>query len=136
MRTIWFSHEACLGVKWELPARMLLEPVVHVVGVVIGEVVTDEVAAAAAVALVHDVEQVDECVAAASFRGEAEELAAAHVVGAHEAQRAMADVLELAANGLAGAHGDVGVFALKRLHPRLLVDADDVLVDRRVVVDA
>jgi hypothetical protein len=46
------------------------------------------------------------------------------------------DVLELAADGPTGLHRDVRVPSFERLDARLLVDADDVLVLRRFVVDA
>jgi hypothetical protein len=51
---------AVLGREMERPTRMSVEPVEHVVGVVRGLVVADEVTLAGRVASRHDIEQLDE----------------------------------------------------------------------------
>jgi hypothetical protein len=115
---------------------VIVEPIEHVVGVVREEVVADDVAAALGVTEVGDVEQVHERVAVVVFGEEAEEFALPHVVAAHQTERPMPDVLELAQHGPAGPHRDVWVLALQRLHARHLVQAHDVFVGRRLVVQA
>ena len=50
--------------------------------------------------------------------------------------RSVPDVLELAAHGLPGSHRKICVATFQRLDAGLLVDANDVLVSRRLVVDA
>ena len=47
----------------------------------------------------------------------------------------MAAVLELAFDRRAGLHRHVVVASFQRLHPGLLVGTDDVLVDRRIVIE-
>src|SRR5262249_23042918 len=54
---------------------------------------------------------------------------------AHQAKRAVSDVLEFPTHWLSYRHRQIGVTALQSLHPRLLIETDDVLVARRVVVD-
>src|SRR6266545_3089827 len=54
----------------------------------------------------------------------------------HPADRAMPDIFEFSAHGLARQHGDVRVSAFEGLDAGLLVDADDVLARRCLVVDA
>ncbi len=66
-----------LGGEVPGPARVVFEPVEHVVGVVIGQVVADEVAAAVGVRLVDAVEELYEGVTAPFFRRESEELSVA-----------------------------------------------------------
>ena len=114
---------------------LYVEPVVHLVGVVVGEVVHYEVALSLWVAGVNGVEGSEEVVAAARLGGEAKEFAATNVVRTHQTQRAVADVLEFPANRPAGLHRDVGVETLQRLNTRLLVEGDDVLGGRGLVVD-
>ena len=116
------------------PAWMVFQPIVHVVSIVRGQVVADEVAAPRGIADVGQIEQIDEGIAIVVFRNKPEQLVSPHVVGSHQAERAVANVLELAAAGLAWPHRDVWVLALQRLHARLFVEADDVFVGRRLVV--
>ncbi len=115
---------------------MVFEPVEHVVGVVRGLVVTDEVPFAARIAAGRVVEELDEDLAAGLGGEESEHLAASHVERSHECQSPVADVLELAPDALSGRHRHVRITALKRLDAGLLVDADDVLVLGRLVVQA
>jgi hypothetical protein len=114
---------------------MVVQPIEDVLGVVRGQVVHDDVAPSLGVGDIDDVEQVDERLAAVVGGGEAEQLAATDVKRPHQRERAVTDVLELAADGLAGHHRNVGVAAFQRLNARLLVQAEDVLVGRRVVID-
>ncbi len=62
---------------------------------------------------------VDEGLAVVVRRDKAEELAAAHVVGSHQAQRSMPDVLDFPFHGGGRPHRDVGIPAFKCLHPGL-----------------
>ena len=65
-----------------------------------------------------------------------EGLPVAHIERAHPAEGAVPGVLELTAHRLAGLHRDVRVPALEGLDARLLVYGNDVLVLRRLMVDA
>jgi hypothetical protein len=96
---------------------------------------SDEVAAPFGVAGVGEVEQIDEGLGIVTVGDEAEELAPSNVVRTHQTQRAVANVLELAAHRLAGLHWEVGMATLQSLHAGLLIEADDVLTARRLVVD-
>jgi hypothetical protein len=64
---------------------VLLEPLHHLVGGVREQVAEDDMAAASRIAGVHLLEELDERVAVVPVREEAEQLAAADVVGAHHA---------------------------------------------------
>src|SRR6266478_7048018 len=101
----------------------------------IREVVHHEMAFPFWIASINGVEEGYEVVASAGFGGEAKQLAASNIVGAHQAQRAMSDVLEFASNRLTRLHRDVGMETLQRLNARFLVEANDVLRGRRVVID-
>lgn len=70
-----------------------------------------------------------------SSEAKRQQLPVSNVVGAHQAQRAVTDVLELASNGLTVTHREVGKTAFERLHPGLLVEADHMVAGKRVVVD-
>jgi hypothetical protein len=72
---------------------MVFEPIEHVIGVVRGLVVTDQVALAARIAAGHLVEQLDEDLSAGLWGKEAERPAAPHVEGSHERQSPVADAL-------------------------------------------
>src|SRR5215471_11553743 len=115
---------------------MLVEPLVDVGRIMRREVVHDEVTTAGRIHVLDVVEQLDEGVAVVLARDEAERSTAPHVEGSHPAEGAVTDVLELAAHRLARLHREVGVATFERLDARLLVDAHDVLVRRRLVVDA
>ncbi len=115
---------------------MFFEPVIDLIGVVAGQVIHDGMPIPNGIAGVDRIEQIHEGISAALVCGEAEELATSDIVGAHESQCSVPDVLELTTDRLAGLHGDVGIQSFKRLDARLLIDADDVLTWRRLVVDA
>ncbi len=125
-----------LGREVSGPTRVLVEPLVDVGRVVGGQVVHHEVPAPGRVAEVHEIEQVDEGIAVVVAGGEAEGATATHVECTHPAERAVTDVFELAAHRLPGLHGDVRVAALDRLDARPLIEADNVLVGGRLVVEA
>ena len=90
------------------PARVGFEPVEHVVGIVVGQVVADKVAAAVGVRSVDAIEQLHEGMTAAFLRREPEDFSVAHVIGAHQTERAVADVLVLAPHGCPGSIGKSG----------------------------
>ena len=92
----------------------------------IRKIVHDEVPLALGVAGVDSVEQFDEDFAAALVGGETKQRAATDIVGTHEAEHAVADVLELASYGLSWLHGQIRMAPSGSLHPGFLVDADDV----------
>ena len=112
--SIGLSQDACFGVKCRVH-RGCSSNHSLTSGVVRRQVVHDDVSAAWRIDDVDDVEQLDECVAVVRGRGEAERFAAAYIERAHPAERAVADVLELAAQRLAWLHRDVSVAALEGL---------------------
>ena len=124
-----------LGREVSSPAGMVVKPVEDVLGVVGREVVADDMTVPGRVTGINGVEQVDERQGLVVLGGKAEELASTDVESSHQGQGSVADVLELAANGAPRLHWQVDVAAFERLHSRLLVHTDDVLVSGRIVID-
>src|SRR5580658_7082066 len=117
------------------PVRVVFEPVEDIVGVVSRLVVTDEVSLAARVSGGDALEEFDEDLAAGGFGEKAEGSSEACVERPHEGQCPVTYVLKLALDGSPRFHRYVGVAALQRLHAGFLIDADDVLVCRGVVIE-
>jgi hypothetical protein len=103
----WVEPGSVLGGEMQLPAGMALKPVVDVVGVVCRQVVAHEVASSVRIGCISQFKQIAERLGVVVVGDEAEELAPAHVVGAHQAQRAVANILKLTTYGSTRPHGQV-----------------------------